>query len=191
MPEQTDLSNIINRSRQGDHKAFAELIRMHQRYAHDLALRLLLVDNDAREVTQDAFVRVWQHLPRYDERVKFTTWLYTIITNLCLDVLRARRRKQKLFSPSTPEHIPDSHDIETLHDNAQLIARIRSLTSRLTEMQRLVFTLRDLQDLSVDEVREITGMSANTIKTHLCNARRSIRSLLQAPHDKERMNDAL
>ena len=187
MPEPTDLHHIINRSKQGDSGAFAELIRMHRQYAHALALRLLLDDEDAREVTQEAFVRVWQHLPRFSEGVKFTTWLYTIVTNLCLDMLRARKRNRSLFVQDNCEEIPDSLDIEAQHVNEQLLALIRSLSDRLTDAQRLVFTLRDLQDLSVDEVRDITGMSTNTIKTHLCNARRSIRTLLQAIHDKERI----
>ncbi len=187
MPEPTDFHHLIDRSKQGDSRAFAELIRAHYGYAHTLALRLLLDDEDAREVTQEAFVRVWQHLPRFNEGVKFTTWLYTIVTNLCLDLLRARKRSRSLFVQDNCEEIPDSLDIETRHDNEQLLNLIRSLSSRLTDTQRLVFTLRDLQDLSVDEVRDITGMSANKIKTHLCNARRGIRTLMQAMHDKERI----
>jgi RNA polymerase sigma-70 factor, ECF subfamily len=187
MPDPSDLHLIINRSKQGDSGAFAELIRMHQQYAQALAFRLLLDEEEAREATQEAFVRVWQHLPRYNEGVKFTTWLYTIVTNLCLDTLRARKRSRALFVPYPGDELPDPLDLEARHDNEQLLNVIRSLSSRLTEAQRLVFTLRDLQDLSVDEVRDITGMSANKIKTHLCNARRGIRTLMQAMHDKERI----
>ncbi|MCZ7558192.1 MAG: RNA polymerase sigma factor [Bacteroidia bacterium] len=186
MPEPTDLHHLIERSKLGDSTAFAGLIRMHQQYAQTLALRLLLDEEEAREATQEAFVRVWQHLPRFDEGVKFTTWLYTIVTNICLDTLRARKRSRALFVPYPVDELPDSLDIEARHDNEQLLNLIRSLSSRLTEAQRLVFTLRDLQDLSVEEVREISGMNANTIKTHLCNARRNIRALLQAMHEKER-----
>lgn len=185
MAASPEIETLIENGKAGDTQAFAALMRHYQGYAQALALRLLADHEEAREATQDSFVRVWEHLPRFDGRAAFTTWLYTIVTNVCLDRLRARKRRRVVFVPLTEDAATYSSDPGALQDGARLLAELPSLLHRLSEAQRVVFTLRDMQDLPVDEVRAITGMSATVIKTHLCNARRAMRAALRARFGKE------
>ncbi len=182
--------DAIRKSRSGDTSAFAVIVRAYQSYAFALAIRLLYDEHEAEDVVQESFVRVWTHLPRYDEGVAFTTWLYTIVTNLCLDRLRARRRRQRFFSPI--ESTGDAEECRSFgpdtfqfHSNRDLVEKVRLLTQRLTINQRLVFTLRDLQELSISETVLVTGMSPASVKTHLSAARRRLREFIQRQYDVE------
>jgi RNA polymerase sigma-70 factor (ECF subfamily) len=183
------LIETISRSRDGDAGAFARIVHEHQSYAYALAVRLLCNEHEAEDVVQESFVRVWINLPRYDVGVAFTTWLYTIVTNLCLDRMRSRKRIRRFFSSATISDYdihglsgPDS--FESL-SNRDLVEIVHILTGRLTLTQRLVFTLRDLQQLSIHETAAVTGLSPASVKTHLSAARRRLRDLLQRQYALE------
>ncbi len=184
------LLDALRRSRSGDAEAFAVVVREHQSYAYALAIRLLSNADDAEDVMQEAFIRVWTHLRRYDEGVAFSTWLYTIVTNLCRDRLRARKRIRRYFPSSSAQSAsgekeisgPDSFQSQSDRD---LIEKLGVLLQRLTVNQRLVYTLRDLQELSIDETAAVTGLTAASVKTHLSAARRRLREFFQRHYDVE------
>jgi RNA polymerase sigma-70 factor (ECF subfamily) len=177
MDEKVD---ILARACNREMAAFEELVRTYQPFAYRLAVRILCSETEAEDVAQEAFVRVWRNIERYDPSVLFTTWLYRIVTNLCLDTLRTRKRQRRghdrLSSDTDP---PSGEDIEAAASTADLVRIIRSIAGDLPETQRLVFTLRDLQDLSIGEVREITGLSEASIKTNLHYARRTLRGRME------------
>jgi RNA polymerase sigma-70 factor (ECF subfamily) len=177
----TDVA-MTDRSRTNDLASFEQLVRQYQSYAFALALKFLCNEADATDVVQESFIRVWRQMDRYDRDQKFTTWLYRIVANLCLDRIRALNRRRGIFyrrelDPAVDD-VPDERDWENIHSNEQLAEVIKSVASTLSPKQRLVFTLRDLQDLSVNEVVEITGMSPGSVKTNLHYARKTIRDLL-------------
>ena len=95
-----DTHDLLLRSKQGDMDAFRLVVEHYQGYASSLAIRMLCDTDEADDVVQDAFIRVWRHLSNYDTGSKFTTWLYTIVTNLCFDHLRARKRSREVFVPA-------------------------------------------------------------------------------------------
>jgi RNA polymerase sigma-70 factor (ECF subfamily) len=187
---QPDLQELVLRAHRGEVVAFDALVRSHQSFVFALSLRLLCNEDEARDVVQDVFVKVWRNLGRYDPRRKFTTWLYAITTNLCLDRLRSAKRKAQTISSNAALHndlaIPGERDLESEISNGELAGIIRKLTERLPERQRIVFTLRDLQDLSVEEVVEITGLSRESVKSNLYCARERIRTLLAKHYKIER-----
>jgi len=166
---------LLQRCRNGDRQAFDQLMNEHQSYAFTLAIRLLQDRDEAEDVVQEGFIRVWKHLARYDGRVRFTTWLYQIITRLCLDRLKARRRRRLLFDRSEQD---PGHSPEQKYDQQDIQNHILAAASALPVKQQLIFTLRDVQDLSMADVQTITGMSSGAIKTNLYLARRAIRSKL-------------
>jgi RNA polymerase sigma-70 factor (ECF subfamily) len=180
--------DILARASNGERGAFDELVRTYQSYAYRLAVRILCNETEAEDVVQEAFVRVWRNFDRYDPRVLFTTWLYRIVTNLCLDHLRAMKRHglvpHRHTSPvdASPDP-PSAVDIEKAVSTADLIRIVRTIAGDLPETQRLVFTLRDLQDLSIAEVRQITGLSEASIKTNLHYARRTLRERMACEYD--------
>ncbi len=177
----SDQQVIIVQAQRGDTRSLELVVRSNQGYAYALAFRLLADEDEAEDAVQEAFIKVWKSLDQFDTGQKFRTWLYKIVTNVCLDHLRARKRR-RLFSrteSSTAEpEVPDSMDLSAQISNRQLEGIVRSLTADLPETQRLVFTLRDLQDLSVEEVCEVTGMSPETVKSNLYHARLRVRTIL-------------
>jgi RNA polymerase sigma-70 factor (ECF subfamily) len=145
-------------------------------------MKFLCDEAEAADVVQESFLRVWKNVNRYDPGRKFTTWLYRVVANLCVDRLRILQRKRRVFLSadhnSVLEDLPDERNWETLRAHQQLGEIIRTISGQLSKKQRLVFTLRDLQDLSVDEVGEITGLSIGSVKINLHYARRFIRDIL-------------
>ncbi len=178
----TIAQELIVRCVEGDGSAFEELVLQHQSYAFALAFRLLCDEDDANDIVQEAFIRVWKHIDHFDTGKKFTTWLYSIVTHLALDRLRALKRRQRVIVPQVNdvrvEDISDGKDTFQVQSNQELASMVRDLTEELPVKQRIVFTLRDLQDLPVEEVAEIAHMSIGSVKTNLHYARRKIRERL-------------
>jgi len=174
--------DVVTRSQCRDLAAFEQLVRKYQPYAFSLAMKFLCDEAEASDVVQDSFLRVWKNIDRYDPKQKFTTWLYKIVVNLCVDRFRALKRSRSIFLSRdrdlVMEDLPDERDWETVCSHGQLAEIIRTLSCQLSRKQRLVFTLRDLQDLTVEGVVEITGLSIGSIKTNLHYARKSIRDVL-------------
>lgn len=177
------IGNALLKARNGDLEAFDKIVHRYQSYAFSLAFRILCDEEEAKDVTQESFIRVWKHIGRYDAGQKFTTWLCTIVTNLCRDRIRATKRRRVLFGArigaDAAERIPGELDPGRSQSNRELAGIIRQVSDGLPARQRLIFTLRDLQDLSVDEVVEITGLTRESVKTNLHYARRRIRRVLE------------
>jgi RNA polymerase sigma-70 factor (ECF subfamily) len=174
-----ETQDCIERARTGSRSAFAELVRSYQQFAYGIAFRLLWDAHEAEDIVQETFVRIWRHLHRWDPEQAFTTWMYVIVTNLCRDRLRERNRRPFLRMESEQmEQFEDPAGIFEAPESVDLLNIVRRLTERLPLKQRLVFTLRDLQDLSVQEVARIAGISEASVKTNLHLARRKLRALL-------------
>ena len=176
-------TDILIRCKQGDVAAFGILVDKHQNYAYTLAFRLLCNEEDARDAVQESFVRVWRHISKYNFRAKFTTWLYRIVTNICLDKIKARSRAKNVlpysiddFSDNQFQSDENMEKSVTIKDFTHIISQ---LVEELNEKQRIVFTLRDLQDLSIEEVASVTRMSKNSVKSNLYYARQNIRKKLE------------
>ncbi len=189
MTETTTIADIRS-SQQGDENAFARVVRAHYSYAYTLAFRLVLDESDADDVVQEGFVRVWKNLDRFDPNTRFTTWLYRIVTNVSLDVIRARKRRP-MITDREPDDIPmgetaDAGNPEALTGNRDMIEHIKRLAADLPETQRLVFTLRDIQDLTIEEVCECTGLSSESVRSNLHYARKRLRERLEREYDVQR-----
>ena len=175
-------NDVVSRSQCRDLGAFEQLVRNYQPYAFSLAMKFLCDEAEATDVVQESFVRVWRNIDHYDTNQKFTTWLYKIVANLCVDRFRSLKRTRAVFlsreSHPILEDLPDERDWETLRSHEDLAGVVKTLSGQLSKTQKLVFTLRDLQDLTVDEVVEITGLSVGSVKTNLHYARKTIRDIL-------------
>ena len=174
--------DVVSRSQCRDLAAFEQLVRNYQPYAFSLAMKFLCDETEASDVVQESFLRVWKNIDRYDPNQKFTTWLYKIVSNLCVDRFRSLKRSRSLFlsrdRDPLVEDLPDERNWETLRSQEQLADIVSTLSNQLSPTQKVVFTLRDLQDLTVEEVVEITGLSIGSVKTNLHYARKSIRDML-------------
>lgn len=173
---------LIERIKVGDHRAFGTLVREYQSYAFALALRFSWDRQEADDIVQESFVRVWKHIGSFDPEQRFTTWLYAIVARLSIDHQRSKSRWRQLLVRREEWRVEEGAievwSPEEMMDGKELLAKIKRLVEDLPRTQRLVFTLRDLQDLSMEEVAEVTGMAPTSIKANLCHARRRIRTML-------------
>ena len=170
-------ADIIDQCKNRDEKSFRILVERFQSYAFNLAFRLVLNEDDAKDVVQESFIRIWKHIHHYDQKVSFTTWLYKIVVNLCYDSLKSSRRRNHMkISLADNQALSITNDqVSGNAGNKDLIRKIRQLSKNLTIKQRMVFVLRDLLELPVKEVSRILGLTEGAVKTNLYLARMNIR----------------
>lgn len=177
--DNSTLIELIEACLLNDGNAFRKIVVSHQSMIHTLAFRLLCDEEEAKDAVQETFVRVWENLHKFDRNKKFSTWIYAIATNLCYDKLRAKMHFSRMVSiDDSINQILSSEDVEQNIINSDLAKIISALTDSLTPKQKIVFTLRDLETLEIDEISQITGLSAGKIKSNLFLARQAIRNKL-------------
>ena len=172
--------DIITRCRQGDRDAFRWVVRTHQRMLFSLGLKMLCDEEEAKDLVQDTFVRVWQHLEDYDPKRSLSTWLYVIASRLCLD--RMKRKKRIIALQGDEEvlrRVASDSDTHLKLENSEWVALVRTMAEGLSDKQRLVFTLCQLEGLSSDEAEAITGMDSRQVRNNLYLARQTIRQRLK------------
>ncbi len=171
---------LMVRYQRGDREAFAELVRRYQRAVYNFVMRQLRHPGTAEDVTQEVFVRVVQNAAEFKHEARFTTWLYTIARNLCIDHLRklSHRRHPSLDQPAAGasegrplgENIADVHpstDVERAAAASEVQACIVRAVESLPEEQREVFLLREVANLPFKEIAEVTGAGENTVKSRM------------------------
>ncbi len=182
-------SALIRAAQSGDERAFEELVGMYDQNVLRLALNLLRSPEDANDIYQEAFLRVYKNLHTFRFDCSFHTWLYRIVTNLCLDALRKRKvRKEEGTVVETREGILDRMDTleeERADGNPQrrllsreLESRIRRVLEELTARERLVFEMRHYQGMRLRAIGEALGTSEEAAKNCLFRATQKMRAAL-------------
>jgi len=172
-------TELVARARQGDEAAFEQLVLRHQRYVFNLAYRVLGDYTEAEDITQEAFVRVWRGLSGFRGQARFTTWLYRIVHNLCLNRLPGLQRELLQTEPLEEVLADPGPSPADLFAVREQMAFLHAQMDRLPEKYRLVLTLRYLQHLSYDEIAAALEMPMGTVKTHIHRARRLLRERLR------------
>ncbi len=170
--------HVLQRAQSGDRTAFGTIMNQYQSYAYRVAYGMLLHAEDASDVVQESFIRLWKHLPKYDPKVRFTTWLYQIVVNLCRDALRKRKKQwlhRSVDSDESQFEIPSGSNLEKQYADQDLIHRLVDAMQTLPFKQRMVFVLRDLEDLTISEIAGQLKISTDSVKSHLYLARKWIR----------------
>lgn len=184
---QLDETALIRAAQQGDQDAFEQLVRVYDQSVLRLAMNLLRSPEDARDVYQEAFLRVYRNLNRFRFDCSFHTWLYRIVTNLCLDQMRKRKvRKEEPAILTTPDGPLDRMDsmAEPRVDgdpqrnlySGQVRRRIKEVLDSLTPRERMVFELRHYQGLRLKRIGEILGTSEEAAKNCLFRATQKMRA---------------
>ncbi len=177
---ETISNDIIERCRCGDRDAFRSVVQTFQPMVFRLAFRLLCDEDEAKDVVQETFIRVWMNIGRYDAAQRFTTWIFTIATRLCLDRLKSQRFTEPLpDNDDCMEQFMSDDSADRSLENQELASIIRRLADGLSPKQRLVFTLICLEGLSSAEVEQITGLDGDKVKSNLYVARKTIREKLK------------
>jgi RNA polymerase sigma-70 factor (ECF subfamily) len=165
--------------RDSDEGALDELIGRKTKPLIQLVQRILGDLEEARDVVQVTFFKVWENRTKFDERWAPNTWIYRIASNLAIDHLRSRKSRERSHEP-VKQHLRQvadsnsSRDLSGLQHN-EVAAIFRELSAGLSEKQRMVFLLREMEGLSSPEVAEILGCRESTVRNHLFNARKVLR----------------
>ncbi len=172
MPGQIN-QEVILKAMAGDTEAFRVVVETYQGFAFSVSFRLLGDEDDAEDIVQEAFVRLWKNMHRYRPDIKLTTWLYRITVNLCLDFLKSSRGKQKRNQVDVTRgyRVADPSSPDGEYDRRELMSIIQEAASGLAPMQRAVFMLRDVEALPVEEVCSVLSLSPGTVKSNLYHAR--------------------
>lgn len=190
LPDEDD--QLVSRARQGDASALDQLIRRHQRHALTVALGLVKDEQDAHEVVQEAFLRVHRGLEGFQGTSTFFTWLYRIVTNISLDVMRKpHRRECESLDTTLLEHateVPclarvDGDPFELLR-RQELVARIADMLETLPPYHRGVIVMRELDGLSYEDMAKEMGVSKGTIMSRLFHARHKLQRALQNDYEE-------
>lgn len=166
-------------ARGGNMLAFEALVVRKTPAVVSVARRIVGNAEDARDVAQMAFLRVWEQLARYDETYSFNTWLYRIATNLAIDFLRSSRSREKAHTATLHlvrlrEEQAGTETSRAAEDDSatRLFDRI---AGRLTGKQKAAFVLREMEDLDTNEIAVVLGCGESTVRNHLFNARKILR----------------
>jgi RNA polymerase sigma-70 factor (ECF subfamily) len=160
-------ADLVSRAQAGQLDAFEELVRRHRLASYRVALRMLGDESDAEDATQDAFVQAWRNLGGFRSDAAFSTWMYRIVTNRCLNMVRARRRTEPLPDDrEAPASRPDR-----IAEARWQVEDLKLAIGRLTPEQRGPLVLRELEGCSYEEIAEALDLSISAVKSRLHRAR--------------------
>ena len=183
---------LLARLRVREDAAFEELVRTYTSRLLAVARRILGSHEEAKDVVQETFLAAFQSLDRFRGEASLGTWLSRIAVNQCLMKLRSRRRKpEQSIEDLLPTFLPDGHQvresalwevsIDTEVERNEVLALVRQAIDRLPPNYRTVLLLRDIEELSTEEVAGMLGITSNAVKVRLHRARQALRTLLE-PH---------
>jgi RNA polymerase sigma-70 factor, ECF subfamily len=173
---------FIEECRGGNLENFRKLVEYTSPMAFSVAFRMLGDEDQAKDIVQDTMVTIWQKLNKMKSAEVYKTWMYRIVVNKCYDYLRQRKRNPEFNADeSTWSHISDtfSGKIDSELENREITAIISRLTDRLSPKQKTIFILSDIEQMTNDEICEITGFSKSGIKANLYYARKSISEMIE------------
>jgi RNA polymerase sigma-70 factor (ECF subfamily) len=186
---------LIERAQAGDREAFEALVRRYDRDVLRIALNILHRPDDARDVYQEAFLKIYKNLPRFRFDCSFYTWMYRVVTNVCLDHLRRRNSRPEDQAPESALHARGDARAGDFFDRLQesdaasdperrlmgleIGRHISAALQRLTPRERMVFEMKHYQGLKLRAIGEVLGTTEETVKNSLFRATRKLRAQLE------------
>jgi len=187
---------LIHRAQKGDKAAFRKLVDRHQRRAFAIAVGLVRDENDARELVQEAFLRVHRGLGSFEGGSSFFTWLYRIVTNLAIDLMRKPGRRDAELSDNHPaDEEPSDFPLVSRIDGAdpldvmrrrEIAQRIQTALDALPPYHRGVILMREVEGMSYEEMAQAMGVSKGTIMSRLFHARQKLQKALADCYAEDR-----
>ena len=186
-----DDRELITRVIKGDQRSFRELVQRYQQRVYAIAFGVVRNEEDALDITQEAFIKVHRHLPSFQGSSSFYTWLYRIVVNLCIDQVRRSGRSALVDFDDGVDHGPAARDAEgryqaiRIDDPARHLGRqelrgeIQRALDGLSQKHREVIMLREIEGLSYKEIAEVLDISVGTVMSRLHHARQNLQSALR------------
>ncbi|HCA80320.1 MAG TPA: RNA polymerase subunit sigma-24 [Bacteroidetes bacterium] len=180
--------DLIQRAKRGDMRAFEELVFRYDKQVLTIAARYVQSSEDAKDIYQEVFLRVFRSLPKFQLRSQFSTWLFRITTNVCLShrTKRKRHTHASIHQDADEEHggaiaesLRDTIETDQHAEKADLAVHVKKALESLSPKQRMVFTMKYYDDYKIREIAEMTGLAEGTVKRYLFAATKKIRRSLQ------------
>lgn len=176
---------LVARAKKGEMDAFEELVTAYERRVYALALRSSGSEEDAKDISQEVFLRIYRAIDSFRGESGFSTWVYRITMNICVDHARRGSTAPPTLSlvdedaHETPLPDPDpAHQPELAAENAALREELQTALDELTDDHRQILLLRDVSGLHYDEIAHVLKLSEGTVKSRLARARRCLREIL-------------
>lgn len=177
---------VIQAVLDGDVNAYEALVKEYEKNVYNLALRMTGNSEDAADMAQEAFIKAYNSLTAFRGDSKFSVWLYRIVSNVCLDFLRSRSRKQTVSLSTENDEgeeveldiADETHSPEQLLDRSLTRDAVRRGLAALPPDHREILLLREIQGLSYEEIADVLGLEAGTVKSRIFRARKKLCSFL-------------
>ena len=179
---------LVKSSKRGDVKAFETLIESYQKKVYNIALKMMGNPEDANDLAQESFIRVFKSIDKFKEQSSFSTWIYRITTNICLDELRKRKNKKtfsidediKYNDIEIPRQIQDEGPLpEDILESKETSQIVRKAINCLSDQHKTVLVLRDIEGFSYEEICKITNCPEGTVKSRINRARSALKDILK------------
>ena len=190
--EKTDI--LIKSALKGDMQSFEELMYQYEKKVYNVALRVFKNPEDAKDISQDVFIKIYKNLDKFDNKSSFSTWLYRITTNTCIDELRKRKGKETIsidndieddegnFKREFADNEPTPEEKVISKEGESEI--IKSMNT-LSDEHRTIIVMRDIEGLSYTEISEIIGVSIGTVKSRISRARLQLKNIILKREQKD------
>lgn len=175
---------LLQRAKDGNQAAFGELVTLYEKKVYALTLRMCKHPEDAAEASQEAFLAAWQGLKFFRGDASFSTWLYRLASNACVDLLRRESRHRTAAGPSlndeevyldVADSAPSPH---TIAESNELKQQIEEGLRALSPEHREVLVLREIHQLSYDEIAQTLSLDSGTVKSRISRGRKQLRNFL-------------
>ncbi|HNZ65787.1 MAG: RNA polymerase sigma factor [Planctomycetes bacterium] len=181
--------DLIRFSQLGDMNAFQTLVEKYQNRAIWIAEKILGNYEEARDISQEAFIRVYRALDTYKLGSNFYKWLYRIISNLCIDFLRKQKRQKKTINVEETDELQASDiSVQEYFEKKELEEELQMVLQKIPDTYRMILVLRDLEGFSCKEIEEILDCNYNTVRWRLFRARQIFKDLWEKKQMKKNSN---
>lgn len=178
---------LIRRAQRGDADAFEQLLLEHQKNVYNLCYRMAGNPDDAMDLSQETFLRAWRCLDQYQFASAFSTWLYRLCSNICIDFLRRRRRQQTVpltFEDADGEEqtyaVPDAQPLPEEQVELKLTREtLAAAMAQLLPEHRAVLQLRVVNEMSYEQIADVLDIHIGTVKSRLSRARNQLKKILE------------
>lgn len=173
------IDNAIN----GDIDSFEKLIKKHQKFAYNVALKYLKDPTDAEDATQESLIKAFRYLKSFNKKSKFSTWLYRIVINTCKDELRKHKKDQNNYSLNNEDNYIDAIEDESYEplknaENTELGKNLHTAIEQLEITYKDVIILCDMKDYSYQEISEILEIPIGTVRSRINRGRKKLRKII-------------
>ena len=179
-PVQPDDRLLVETIRGGDAEAFEQLVRRKTPKVYALCYRIIGNAEDAKDIAQLVFIKLWENLGKYDSAYAFDTWLYRMVTNVAIDFIRNRQSRDNAVN-STLRLVKTSTDAEQglVVQRKEIETVFNDVSAVLSPKQKTIFVMKEMEDLPSAEIAKILGCRESTVRNHLFNARKLLQAQLK------------